>query len=141
MKKIISGKLYNTDTATNIGCSTASCSPRDFSYWCETLFRKRTGEFFLHGEGGPMTRYAERVDSNSWCGGEKILPLSFDEAREWAEKNLTADEYEAAFGAVVEDDSTTVITLSMAASTVEQARRSAAAAGLSLSAYIASLIK
>ena len=66
MKKIINGKLYDTDTAKEMGTGCASCSPRDFHYYSETLYRKRTGEYFLYGEGGPASRYAERVDNNMW---------------------------------------------------------------------------
>ena len=103
MKKIIEGKLYNTDTAKEMGCWSNMADYRNFSWYCETLYQKRTGEFFLHGEGGPMTQYARTIDQNSWSGGEKIMPLSFDAAREWAEKRLDADEYAQIFGMPGED--------------------------------------
>lgn len=102
MKKIINGKVYDTDTARDMGGDSYS-NRGDFSYWSETLYQKRTGEFFLYGEGGPMSRYAETVGQNEWSGGEKIIPLSLAKAREWAEEHLTADEYEAAFGLPDED--------------------------------------
>lgn len=97
MRKVIKGKLYDTDKAVMV----AECSegyPSDFSYVSETLYRKRTGEYFLHGEGGPMSRYAKSCGQNQWTGGEAIKPLGYDEAREWAEDHLEADEYEAEFG-------------------------------------------
>lgn len=103
MKKIIEGKLYNTDTAKEMGCWSNMADYRNFSWYRETLYQKRTGEFFLHGEGGPMTQYARTIDQNSWSGGEKIMPLSFDAAREWAEKCLDADEYAQIFGMPGED--------------------------------------
>ena len=53
---------------------------------------------------------------------------------------MSAEEYESAFGAVVEDNSRTVVTMSLSVSAVERAKRAAAQAGLSLSAYIESLI-
>ena len=58
----------------------------------------------LFGEGGARTRYARQVGSSTWSGGEEIRPLTIDEAREWAEKHLSADEYETIFGPVSEDD-------------------------------------
>lgn len=97
MRKIINGKLYDSDTAKSIGSDSYS-NPRDFNYWCEVLYQKRTGEFFLFGEGGPMSRYSRSMGDNSWSGGEQIIPLSYDKARKWAEEHLTVDEYEAAFG-------------------------------------------
>lgn len=47
MKKIISGRIYDTDTATKLGAWWSSSDVRDFSRVEETLYRKRTGEFFL----------------------------------------------------------------------------------------------
>ena len=101
MKKIINGKKYDTNTAEEIGMYTNGRSSADFSYFCETLYRKRTGEFFLHGHGGASSRYAQSV-GNSLTGGEKILPLTEGEAKSWAEDHLTGDEYEAIFGEVEE---------------------------------------
>jgi len=51
-----------------------------------------------------MTQYAKSLGGGSFQGSEKIIPLSLDEAKKWAEENLTGDEYEAAFGKIVEDD-------------------------------------
>ena len=140
MKKIIDGKMYNTETATELGCSSNSGDWRDFSHYCETLFRKRTGEFFLLGQGGPATKYAESVGQNQWSGGSRIMPMSWDEARDWVEKNLTSAEYESIFGEVPEDDSRVVVTLSLSAASLERAKRAASQSSTSLSAYIESLV-
>lgn len=140
MKKIIDGKVYNTDTAKELASWSSPGGCRDFSHYEETLYQKRTGEFFLYGLGGPMTKYAVSAGQNSWSGGSKIIPLSWDAARDWAEKHLDADDYEAIFGEISEDESRTVITLSLSAGAVEKAKRLAAQAGVSLSAYIESRI-
>ena len=98
MKKIINGKMYNTETATEI-CFYSNCGGwGDFSHYEETLYRKRTGEFFLFGEGGPMTHYAVPSGPNGWDGGSNIIPLKEESARKWMEKHATADEYAAVFG-------------------------------------------
>lgn len=97
MKRIINGKKYDTDTAKFLGYAGYS-HPGDFGYWRETLYVKKTGEFFIHGVGGPMSKYAHRTGLNEWSGGEEIIPLSPEEARKWVEENLDADEYELAFG-------------------------------------------
>ena len=103
MKEIIAGKVYNTDTARLQGEYGNSHSISDFRHVREDLYLKKTGEFFLHGAGGPMSKYAEPLD-NGWTGSEEIIPLTYDEAKEWAEAHLEADEYEAIFGPVSEGD-------------------------------------
>ena len=102
MKKIINGKLYNTETAVTLGSYTSEGAARDFGYFEETLYRKKTGEMFLYGEGGPMSHYSVSCGQNSWSGGEKIIPLTDGEARKWAEQHLSADEYIVIFGDVEE---------------------------------------
>lgn len=141
MKKIISGKVYDTSTAKELGSWSNMEDYRDFSRFSETLYRKKTGEYFLYGEGGPMTKYAVAEGQNSWRGGSRIMPLNFTEAREWAEQHLEADEFEAIFGAVTEDESRMLITYSMSAAAVETIKRRAAELGIPAGAYIERLLK
>lgn len=133
MRKIIDGKLYDTEKAKQVGepWSPAGFWPGDFG-WCEeALYRKRTGEYFLHGEGGPKTRYAEPYGQSGWTGGERIMPLSYDEAREWAERHLGADEYEAEFGAPDEGE-TAVLSLTVPAATYRAIKSEATRRGCSM---------
>lgn len=102
MKKIINGKKYNTETAKAVGYWSNNYSYRDFNYCEETLYQKRTGEFFLYGNGGAMSKYSQSCGQNSWCGGENIIPMTENAAKKWAEKHLTTDEYEEIFGEVEE---------------------------------------
>lgn len=139
MKKIINGKVYDTDTAHRIFAWDNGVYG-DFDSIEETLYRKRTGEFFILGVGGARTKYATASDDNHWSGGSKIIPITWEAAREWAEERMDADGYEAIFGPVVEDDSRTVVTMSLSVGTLEKAKRAAAQAGMSLSAYVESLI-
>lgn len=136
MKKIIGGRKYDTNTAEYL--ANASYSNRnDFAYWSEDLYRKRTGEYFIHGEGGAMSRYAEAIDQNSWTGGEKIRPISEDAAKAWAEQHLTADEYERIFGAVKEDSTEKkTVSFSLKLSTIERIKSQAAKMGIPMSEYI-----
>ena len=140
MKKIINGKVYDTGTAEKVGCWSNNYSTSDFGYCSEELYRKRTGEFFLYGEGGPSSKYSICIGNNEWGYGKTIIPLSYDAAREWAEDHLSASEYESIFGEVTEDDSRVTVTLSLSASAVEKAKRAAAQTGMGLSAYIEKLI-
>lgn len=141
MKKIISGKVYDTYTAKELASWSNMADVLDFHQFSEMLYRKKTGEYFLHGEGGPMTKYAVAEGSNSWRGGSRIMPLTFAEAREWAEKHLDGDEYEKIFGAVTEDESRVQVCYSLSAATVETIKRRAAEAGISASEYIDNLVK
>ena len=140
MKKIINGKVYNTSTAERVCGRSNGRSTSDFGYCSEDLYRKRTGEFFLYGEGGPRSRYAVSCGNNDWGYGESIIPLTYDAARKWSEDHLSADQYEAIFGEVADDDSRANVTLSLSASAVEKAKRAAAQQGVGLSAYIESLL-
>ena len=97
MKKIINKKLYDTETTKKLGFWSNGHSYGDFSYMEEALYQKKTGEFFLYGYGGALTGYAKRT-GDSRGEGEKITPLSVDEAKEWAEDHLDADEYVNIFG-------------------------------------------
>ena len=42
MKKVINGKLYNSETAKLLGEDSYS-HPGDLAYWSEELYQKRTG--------------------------------------------------------------------------------------------------
>ena len=137
MKKIINGRRYDTDTARELASDSYS-NYTDFNYWEETLYRKNTGEYFLHGKGGANTQYAVAVDTNSWRGGERIMPLTIREAQEWAEKHLDGNEYEKIFGTVEEGKK--VVTFSLDAETVEKIARGAAALGISKSDFIAKCV-
>lgn len=101
MRKVINGKLYDTEKARKIA-EWSDGYPRDFGYVSETLYRKRTGEYFIHGEGGPQSAYAQSCGQNSWMGGEKITPVSYESAKDWMERHCEADEYEAEFGTPAE---------------------------------------
>lgn len=97
MKQIINGKKYNTETAAELANHNEYYGSGDFRSMNETLYRKKTGEFFLAGCGGPMTRYAESM-GHGWISGEKIIPLTVNEAKKWTEQYCSCDEYEAIFG-------------------------------------------
>ena len=102
MKRIIRGKKYDTDTAELVADDQHSY-PGQFEYCLEELYRKRTGEYFIYGTGGPMSKYSESVGQNECSGGEAIVPLDLVDAKEWVDKHCDPDKYEELFG-VVEDD-------------------------------------
>ena len=107
MKRIIDGKRYDTSTAEEVATATHGYR-REFSYYEETLYCKRTGEYFLYGYGHGESKYAKQV-LGAWGPGEDIIPMTYEQAREWAERNLDAEEYEREFGEVPESDGEDVV--------------------------------
>lgn len=140
MKKIINGRRYDTTSAKEVGYDYYS-NPGDFSYWRETLYRKNTGEFFLHGEGGPNSKYSQSVGLNEWSGGERIMPMSLEEAQKWAEEHLSAEEYESIFGVIEETAEKRTVTFSLTEAAIEKIARIAAEKGCAKSEVIENLLK
>ena len=101
MKKIVHGRKYDTDTATKIASMDNDLGRNDFRRIEETLYLKKTGEYFIFGKGGPMTRYSE-YDGNVSRGSCDIVPISIEDAKKWAATYMTVDKFEAHFGKVAE---------------------------------------
>ena len=121
MKTTISGKVYDTEKASK-------CGAVENGKTNEELFCKKTGEFFLHKTGGAST--------------QTIKPLSYAEAKRWAEKYLTEDGYNSIFGEVAEDkDSKVALNLYLHKNSVAKVKREAAKAGTTVSEYVERLIE
>lgn len=135
MKKIIAGRKYDTDTATYIARYTHS-NRTDFSYYEEGLYRKRTGEYFLWGEGGPASKYAEAAGLNSWTGGTRIMPLTYKDALAWGEKHMAAEEFESEFGEIEDTGEKRVVAISITVTAHDSLKRAAQDRGISVSALI-----
>lgn len=86
MKKVIDGKMYNTETATEISSAGNSLGRGDFRHYYETLYRTKKGAFFLYGEGGPMTKYGQPCGDMTE-GGDGFFVLSNREALSWCERH------------------------------------------------------
>ena len=140
MNKRISGKRYGTETAKEVGCVSWG-SASDFRHSSETLYRKSTGEFFLYGEGGPLSEYAVATGQNEWAGGERITPLTFEEAEKWGEKNLDADECDKIFGAVDESGEKQTVAIRLSQGTLAKLKNIAAKEQLGISEVVERLIE
>ena len=92
MTKVINGKKYSTETAEMVGYD-GFARRGNFKWWCERLYLKVTGEYFLHGMGGPLSHYRQKIGQNEWSGSEKIIPMTYPEAKAWAKKHLNYDKY------------------------------------------------
>jgi hypothetical protein len=100
--------VYNTETAKPLG-SFYHGTVSDNFYYHETLYKKKTGEYFLYGEGQAGSKYARPAygDTEAWEGGEDIIPLTFDQAKKWFEKandddsdEATSEVYDREFGQI-----------------------------------------
>ena len=84
MKQVIGGKVYDTAKATHVWNHDNGYDSGNFKWCDESLFQTTNGNFFLAGSGGPMTSYGS--DHGDMRGaGERIIPMTKDEAREWLE--------------------------------------------------------
>lgn len=140
MNKVIRGKRYNTETAKLVGTCEAN-EPENSDFWeKEELYQKRSGEFFLIGQGGAQTQYARFSMGGESKPGIELRPIEPEEASDWAEEHLTADEYEALFGPVAEDGSRGRITLTLLNSTIDTVRREAQRRKMNFNEYLEKLI-
>jgi hypothetical protein len=108
MKKIINGLRYDTDKAIEVGfysnLGRGADSRSDFRWFEATLYKTpRSGRFFIAGTGGPMSRFSHSVGQNSWSGGSDLNPMTREEALEFAEQFLDAEEIEKHFAEHIED--------------------------------------
>lgn len=139
MKKIIKNKVYDTDKAKRVGTWDNGHNTSDFTYCAETLYRKKTGEFFLHGEGHALSKYASH-NGNSSGWGEQIIPMSYAEAQEWSEEHLDADDYIAVFSTPEEDGSIEALYVRISSARMTKLRQAASHDGLTLVALVEKLI-
>lgn len=83
MHKRIDGKRYDTETAKRLAYWDNDKAYNDLFYYAETLYVKRTGEYFLHLEGGPRTNLARWLSDETVIGGDEIVPITETGARVW----------------------------------------------------------
>lgn len=145
MIKIINGRRYDTAKATLIGEYWNGLSKSNFNYVEEKLYRKRGGEFFIHGEGGPKTLYCRTVGLHERTSGEKIVPLPYEEARRWGEDHLSVEDYDKIFPSIDDDDeeadNKTLVGVYLPAAVKEKLKRLASEHQMSQSDVVADLIK
>ena len=96
-RRIIDGKLYDTDKAECVASYDYDLA-NDLYYIIESLYIKKTGEWFFYGEGGPGTEYGVPCGNNWRECGATIIPFTAAEAQQWLAKKNFVDEYIEYFG-------------------------------------------
>jgi hypothetical protein len=102
MKRIIEGKVYNTETAEKIASYHNGYSCSDFKYCEESLYRTKKGAWFIAVEGGALSKYATPY-GNATSGGDGLEPVSKEDARQWLEDHECTDALEEHFADTLED--------------------------------------
>lgn len=102
MKKIINKKVYNTETATKVASWDNGVYGNDFRNCNEDLYRTAKGAWFIHGTGGPMSKYAVS-HGNSTSGSSDIIDLTEEEAYQWMEEHDAIEGIEKYFANHIEE--------------------------------------
>ena len=99
----VRGRL-NTETSELILADCNGVGRSDFRYTYESLYRTKAGQFWMEGEGGPMSGYARHSSDGTSTGGSGARLLTNEEAYDWARrKGLIDNENEAIFGIKVKE--------------------------------------
>lgn len=141
MKKVINNKVYDTETArliadvphTNIRGSEGACEQR--------LYLKKNGEFFLWLAGARSEIVSNMALDNGVHDRERhFYPISYEQARKWAESEMSADEWLELFEPE-EDDSTSQLAIRISTTAYNKLKRAAQIEGKSLRQKIEELIE
>lgn len=96
MKKVIDGKLYNTETARlikTIGADTIT----DINQWGAKLYQTKKGEYFLHRYSGANSCEAIKTTSGSYIDGENIYPANLENIAQWVDSHYDEWVFERLF--------------------------------------------
>ena len=108
VKRIIDGKTYNTETATQLASWSSTHNP-DTAQRPEhggILFQTRHGAYFVVNHNDGLEPWED--------GYQKLIPLDPEQVQRWAEQYCSAQEIEALFGEMPEaGDAEAKLTLRM----------------------------
>jgi hypothetical protein len=102
MKAIIKGKRYDTEKAAEVADEWNGHAKESAKYLRETIYLTKSGNWFLHGAGGSSTKYAVEY-GHFGRSGQKLIPLSVTEAKQWLEEHNKVEAVEEHFGSSITD--------------------------------------
>lgn len=100
MKTTINRHVYDTATATLVAEDQLNLGENDLRSWFEELYITGKGNCFLRGWGGALTKYAEQKGNRS-SEGERIVPMTREEALTWCEEHKTQDAIDMHFSDLI----------------------------------------
>jgi hypothetical protein len=103
MKKVIDGKMYNTETAEKVYCWDNGRYGNDFRYRSKDLYKTKKGNWFIYHEGGAMTDMAISCGSNNYSGSENIEVVSEKDAFAFLTSHGGTEEAEKYFSEMIEE--------------------------------------
>lgn len=81
MKKLINGKVYDTESAFKLGEIETPLDKDNPAYFKAGLYLTPISRrFFLAGTGGGLTRFGTKLETD-----EKVIPISSEQAKNIAE--------------------------------------------------------
>lgn len=146
MKKRIDTQMYDTETAKKLA---EYHHNYDDAAYTEILYKKRTGEYFLYGEGGPASPWAQPAegDVGAYSSGEDIKTLTYEQAQKWLEKanndddSLAPDEvYNREFGKAQKDEVKEATSINLSRTAKRKLEQMALKQGTSQSKIVENLI-
>jgi len=91
MQQVIDRTLYDTEQAEEIARYAPNTGTGDYNRLVETLYKTASGEYFLHGDGGAATEWAEKHGTQR-MPNEEIRLFTDEDAVEWCEKRKVDGE-------------------------------------------------
>lgn len=82
MKAVLGGRRYDTEAKYTRHISTYRYG-RALHRFEEQLHRTGHGQWFLACRGEAMSRHARRVTAGEWASGERIIPITKEQAEKW----------------------------------------------------------
>ena len=102
VKKKFNQQVYDTKKAELIYEYENDYEMSNFQWMVESLYRTKKGEWFLAGEGGPMTKY-RKISDDGDTYGEGLEPISADTALEWLKQFGDTKTIERYFADTIEE--------------------------------------
>ena len=142
MKKVLKNKLYDTDRAKLIA-DVPHNNIRSGEGTCEQhLYQKKNGEFFLWLSGARSEVVSNMALDNGIHDRERhFYPISYEQARKWAESELDADAYLSLFGEPEEDSTKTALNIYIRNDTAAKLKAEAGRQGVSIGELIEKMMK
>lgn len=102
MKIIKDNKVYNTKTSKHISDNYFG-HVDDSDHLHYDLYKTKKGTYFMIVKGGPNSKMSFQTEENESVGCTHFFVLTVDEAMEWCEEHLDAENYLKEFSEYVEE--------------------------------------